>query len=69
MDAEKDRHKAEHGHQKCASDFASAQHKLHLIEKDIPRSINRSRPYFDLKDNLEVRLQVRICIKDIKKRI
>ena len=59
MESEKERTRAEAEHSTRASEFAVAQRKLQVLEKDMPRSIKRARPYFELKDNLETRLQVR----------
>lgn len=58
MEAEKERTRTEAEHSARASEFAIAQRKLQILEKDMPRSIKRGRPYFELKDNLETRLQV-----------
>ena len=59
MESEKERTRAEADHSARANEFAAAQRKLQLLEKDMPRTIKRARPYFELKDNLETRLQVR----------
>ena len=58
MESEKERATAEQEHQVRAAEFSQAQRKLQFYEKDIPRSISRSKPYFQLKDHLETRLQV-----------
>ena len=62
MESEKERATAEQEHQARAAEFSVAQRKLQFQQKDMPRSISRSQPYFQLKDHLETRLQVcKLC--------
>ena len=58
MESDRERTKAEQNHMTKAGEYASIQQKIHFYEKDLPRSIPKSRPYFELKERLEHNLMV-----------
>ena len=58
MDSDRDRTRAEANHLTKSAEYACTQQKIHYYEKDIPRSISKSRPYFEMKERLEHNLMV-----------
>lgn len=57
MDAEKEKAACELDHEQKAKDYANIQQKLAFLQKDMPRTIFRSKAFYELKDVLQSRLQ------------
>lgn len=57
MDAEKQKSVCEIEHQTKAAEYAAIQQRLAFLLKDIPRTINKAKPFYEMKDRLEGRLQ------------
>lgn len=62
MEAEKEKAQSEENHKKRASKFGELEARKLVLEKKYSRSIKKARPYFALKEELDVKLMVdNIC--------
>jgi tetrahydromethanopterin S-methyltransferase subunit G len=60
MEAEKLKKDSELTHRLRAEDFTKAESRVHELEKHLSREIEKSRPYFELKNQLNINL---LCVK------
>ena len=58
MESETEKTKSEEEHMKRASEVAMIQQQLKAMEKKWNRTIPKSRPYFELKEKYELKLEV-----------
>lgn len=58
MDAEKEKMRSELEHHRKSQIYQELEHTVHRLEKSHKRSISTARPYYDLKSQLELQLQV-----------
>jgi hypothetical protein len=56
VDAEKEKTACDLEHQTKAAEYVAIQQRLAFMLKDIPRTINKAKPFYDMKDKLETRL-------------
>lgn len=56
MDAETQRQLSEKEHQRSAAVFAAAKQKFQFLEKDLKSAIQKSRPYFEQKEDFQNKL-------------
>jgi len=57
MEAEKEKRVSEQEHQTRAAEYNAIQLRLGLILKDMSRTVSKAKPFYELKDKLESRLQ------------
>lgn len=57
MEAEQERTRTEAEHKKTAANYSSCMSHMRQLEKKLKRSINKSRPYFDLKAKYYLQLE------------
>jgi len=60
MEAEKEKAQCEENHKKRAAKFAEFESQKILLEKKYAKSIKKARPYFQLKEEMGVKLKVYI---------
>lgn len=56
MEAETQRQASEKEHQRSAAVFEAAKQKFQYLEKDLKSAINKSRPYFEQKEDFQNKL-------------
>ena len=59
LEAEKEKMRSELEHHRKSQAYQELEYKVHRLEKANRRSISTARPYYELKSNLELQLQVR----------
>ncbi|XP_075969046.1 SH3 domain-binding protein 5-like [Anarhichas minor] len=64
MDAELERTRSEAEHKKTAANYNSCISHMRQLEKKLKRSINKSRPYFELKAKYYLQLEQLKCLVD-----
>lgn len=64
MDAEKEKMRSELEHHRKSLAYQELENKVHKLEKSQKRSIATAKPYFDLKTQLE--LQLEVCVTDLQ---
>lgn len=69
-EAESAKLKNEKEHSEKSAQFVLAEQKLHFLEKELRRNINKSRPYFEQKDGFQAFLQhKKRSIESLQKKI
>lgn len=58
MDAEKDKMRSELEHHRKSLVYQDLDSKAHRLERSLKRSISNAKPYYELKAQLELQLQV-----------
>ena len=58
MDAEKEKMRSELEHHRKSLAYQDLENKVHKLEKTQKRNIATAKPYYDLKTQLEVQLEV-----------
>ncbi|KAK2140862.1 hypothetical protein LSH36_1225g00022 [Paralvinella palmiformis] len=67
MESEKAKTQSEAEHCHKAAQYGAVEQKLRYYEKDMAKSIEKARVYFDLKDRLEKQLQIeRVNVEDLQ---
>ena len=58
MDAEKEKMRSELEHHRKSLAYQDLENRVHKLEKTQKRNIATAKPYYDLKTQLEVQLEV-----------
>lgn len=58
MDAEKEKMRSELEHHRKSQSYQDLEYKVNRLERSHKGSINKARPYYELKAHLELQLQV-----------
>ena len=66
MESEAEKTKSEEEHLKRASEVAAIQQQLKAMEKKWNRTIPKSKPYFELKENFELQLEVSSTMESLQ---